>query len=145
GGRLLGALLIFLIGKWLAGRIANIAQRAVGRAGGDVVLAGFIRHLAFGLLLAVVLVASLDLVGVPSASMLAALGAAGLAIGLALQGSLANLASGVILIAFRPFRGGDYVDIADVGGTVDSIGLMFTTLVTPDNRVIVVPNGEVTK
>jgi small conductance mechanosensitive channel len=136
---------VFWVGKWFARRISNVAHRAVGRAGADAVLAGFIRNMAFGLLLAIVAVAALDLVGVPSASMLAALGAAGLAIGLALQGSLANLASGVILIAFRPFSGGDYVEIADVGGSVRSVGLLFTTLVTPDNREVVVPNGEITK
>jgi small conductance mechanosensitive channel len=102
------------------------------------------RNLVFGIGLAVVIVAALGVVGVPNASLLAVLGAAGLGIGLALKDSLANLASGVLLVLFRPFSAGDYVEIAGQGGNVSSIELMFTRLITPDNREVLVPNGEIT-
>jgi small conductance mechanosensitive channel len=143
GWRLLVALLIFLLGRWVAKRIARLASGAVQRAGGDPMLSGFIGTFAFGLALAVVIVAALDKLGVPSASLLAALGAAGLAIGLALQGSLANLASGLLLILTRPFKVGDFVELGGRSGTVDTVGLLFTRLVSGDNREITIPNREV--
>lgn len=143
GWRLLAALLIFLIGRWIAGRLSNLVERSVQRAAGDPMLAGFLRTFSFGLVLAVVVVAALDQLGVPSASLLAALGAAGLAIGLALQGSLSNLASGLLLILSRPFRVGDFVEVGGQSGGVDSIGLLFTRLVTGDNREVTIPNSQV--
>jgi len=143
GWRLLVALLIFLVGRWVAKRISLLVSGAVQRAGGDPMLSGFVGTFAFGLALAVVIVAALDKLGVPSASLLAALGAAGLAIGLALQGSLANLASGLLLILTRPFRVGDFVELGGRSGTVDKVGLLFTRLVSGDNREITVPNREV--
>ncbi len=141
--RILAALLIFLLGRWIARRLANLVQRSVQRAGGDPMLSGFLRTFSFGLMLAVVAVAALDQLGVPSASLLAALGAAGLAIGLALQGSLSNLASGLLLILSRPFRVGDFVEVGGQSGGVDSIGLLFTRLVTGDNREVTIPNSQV--
>lgn len=137
------ALAIFWIGRWLAGRLSALLGRTLQRAGSDAMLADFVRNIAFGLMLAVVVVAVLDQLGVPSASLLAALGAAGLAIGLALQGSLSNIASGVLLIVFRPFRAGDFVEVAGQGGTVESLGLLFTRLRTPDNRDVHIPNSQV--
>lgn len=144
GWRILAALLIFLIGRWVARRVAGLVERAVAHAGKDPMLSGFLRNFVFGLLLAVVAVAALDQLGVPSASLIAMLGAAGLAIGLALQGSLANLASGLLLILARPFRVGDFVEIGSRSGTVDALGLLFTRLASGDNREIVIPNREVT-
>lgn len=141
--RILAALLIFLLGRWIARRLSNVVQRSVQRAGGDPMLSGFLRTFSFGLMLAVVAVAALDQLGVPSASLLAALGAAGLAIGLALQGSLSNLASGLLLILSRPFRVGDFVEVGGQSGGVDSIGLLFTRLVTGDNREVTIPNSQV--
>lgn len=143
GWRLLVALLIFFIGRWIARRVSLLVRRALDRAGGDPMLSGFVGTFSFGLVLAVVIVAALDQLGVPSASLLAALGAAGLAIGLALQGSLANLASGLLLILTRPFRVGDFVEIGGQSGTVDSLGLLFTRLATGDNREVTIPNREV--
>ena len=142
-GRLLVALLILLLGWWLARRLAAGAQRVLLRGGADPLLGSFLRNLVFVLLLAIVVVGALDRVGVPTASLLAALGAAGLAIGLALQGSLSNLAAGVLLMVFRPFRVGQYVEVAGVGGTVQDVSLMHTRLLTPDNREVVLPNGKV--
>ncbi|MGB8635045.1 MAG: mechanosensitive ion channel family protein [Rhodanobacteraceae bacterium] len=137
------AILILLIGTWLAARLANFGRRALLRASVDDTLIGFLRNVIYGVLLALVVVAALQQAGVPSASLFAALGAAGLAIGLALQGSLSNLAWGVLLIATKPFKVGDFVEIGGVLGTVNQIGLMQTWLVLPDNREACMPNSKV--
>ncbi|MEP7044097.1 MAG: mechanosensitive ion channel domain-containing protein [Dokdonella sp.] len=142
-GQLLVAILILLIGWWLARRVAGAAQRVLTRGGADPLLGSFLRNLVFVLLIAIVIVGALDRIGVPTASLLAALGAAGLAIGLALQGSLSNLAAGVLLMVFRPFRVGQYVEVAGVGGTVQTVSLMHTILLTPDNRELILPNAKV--
>ena len=142
-GRLLAALLILLIGWWLARRIAAGLQRVLARGGADPLLGSFLRNLVFVLLLALVVVGALDRAGVPTASLLAALGAAGLAIGLALQGSLSNLAAGVLLMAFRPFRVGDSIEVGAVSGVVQNVSLMQTFLLTADNREVILPNAKV--
>ena len=143
GLNLLVALLILLVGIWLAGRLANFSQRALQRAAVDVTLAGFLRNLIYGALVAVLIVMALAKAGVPSAPLVAALGAGGLAVGLALQGSLSNLAWGVLLVVFRPFRVGDYVSAGGTEGTVQSINLMHTLLVMPDNREATLPNAKI--
>lgn len=143
GIQLLIALLILLLGSWLAARVANIVQRAMRRASMDAVLVGFLRNLIYGVLVAVLAVSALITAGVPSAPLVAALGASGLAIGLALQGSLSNLAWGVLLIVFRPFRAGDFVQAGGVEGTVETVSLMYTQLVLPDNREAIVPNAKI--
>lgn len=143
GLNLLLALLILLIGIWLAARLANFTQRAMQRAQVDVTLSGFLRRVIYGVLIAVLIVMALTTAGVSPAPLVAALGTAGLAIGLSLQGSLSNLAWGVLLIVFRPFRIGDYVTAGGMEGTVESINLMHTLIVLPDNREAIVPNGKV--
>ncbi|WP_426662224.1 mechanosensitive ion channel family protein [Rhodanobacter aciditrophus] len=143
GQRLLAALLILLIGAWAAARLANFTRRALHRAKVDDTLGGFLRNLLYGVLIAVLVAMALAALGVSPAPMVAALGTAGLAIGLALQGSLSNLAWGVLLIMFRPFRVGDYVTAGGIDGTVLSINLMHTVLVLPDNREAIVPNAKV--
>jgi small conductance mechanosensitive channel len=143
GLNVVGALVVMLIGLWIARRIANVAQGALGRAKLDSTLSGFLRNLIYGLLVAFIIVTALGVLGVPSAPMVAALGTAGLAVGLALQGSLSNLASGVLLIIFRPFGVGDLVNAAGVEGTVQSINLMHTQLLLADGREAFVPNGKI--
>lgn len=143
GLKVLGALVLLVVGTWVVRRVVNFSARALGRAKVDSTLIGFLRNLLFGVLIAVLVVMALGVIGVPSAPMVAALGTAGLAIGLALQGSLSNLAWGVLLIMFRPFRVGDFVTVAGVDGTVESINLMHTQLLLPDGREAVVPNGKV--
>ncbi|HEX7813571.1 mechanosensitive ion channel family protein [Dyella sp.] len=137
------ALVILVVGLWAAKRIVNFLGRAMTRASFDVTLVGFLRNLAHGGLVAMIIVAVLVKAGVPFAPMAAALGAASLAIGLSLQGSLSNLAWGVLLILFRPFRVGDFIHAGGIDGTVESISLMHTTLVMPDNREAVVPNAKI--
>jgi small conductance mechanosensitive channel len=143
GLRLAGALLVLLFGMWVARRLANFAQAALGRASFDSTLIGFLRNLIYGVLIALLVVTALGVLGVPSAPMVAALGTAGLAIGLALQGSLSNLAWGVLLVVFRPFRVGDYVTAGGTEGTVQSLNLMHTVLILPDNREAVLPNAKI--
>ena len=143
GLHLLAALLVLLVGIRLAAWVANMAQRALQRASIDITSIGFLRNLIYGALIAVLIVTALQIAGVPDAPLLAALGAGGLAIGLALQGSLSNLAWGVLLILFRPFRVGDFIHAGGIDGTVESINLMHTLLVMPDNREAVVPNAKI--
>ncbi|BCO30349.1 mechanosensitive ion channel protein [Thiohalobacter sp. COW1] len=137
------ALLIFFIGRWIAGKIVNISKRMMARGGMDSMLSNFLGNILYALLIAVVIIAALDHLGIQTTSLLAVLGAAGLAVGLALKDSLANFSSGVMLIVFRPFREGDYVEAGGVAGTVENVGIFATTMLTPDNREIIVPNGQI--
>jgi small conductance mechanosensitive channel len=143
GLNVLLALLILLVGLWLSARMANVVQRALHRASVDVTLVSFLRKVVYGLLIAVIVVIALNTAGMSTAPLVAALGAAGLAVGLALQGSLSNLAWGVLLVIFRPFRVGDFVTAGGIEGTVESINLMHTLLALPDGREAIVPNGKV--
>lgn len=140
---LLLALLILIVGIWVAARLANFSQRSLERASIDVTLSGFLRKIIYGGLVALIIVIAMTTVGISTAPLVAVLGAAGLAIGLALQGSLSNLAWGVLLVIFRPFRIGDFVTVGGIDGTVDSISLMHTTLFLPDGREAIMPNGKV--
>jgi len=137
------AIVMLLVGLWLSARVANFARRAMRRANVDETLSGFLRNLINGVLIALLIVMALQQAGVPSAPLVAALGAGGLAIGLALQGSLSNLAWGVLLIVFRPFRVGDFISAGGVDGTVEGISLMYTLVVLPDNREVAVPNAKI--
>ncbi|HYW91911.1 MAG TPA: mechanosensitive ion channel domain-containing protein [Gammaproteobacteria bacterium] len=142
GLHLLAAIVIFLVGLWLARLVIAGMRRLALTRGADATLTAFLMNLAYAAAVAVVVIAALDAIGINTTSLLAVLGAAGLAVGLALQGSLANFAAGVMLILFRPFRSGDYIEAAGVGGTVDDIRIFQTVLHTPDNRDVVVPNAQ---
>lgn len=137
------ALAIFIIGKFVVGILVNLAKKLMTKAKVDNILVNFIGSIISTVLLLFVVVAALDQLGVDTTSMIALIGAAGLAIGLALQGTLQNLASGVMLIIFRPFKDGDFIEAAGVAGVVEEIGIFSITMRTGDNREIIVPNGEV--
>ncbi len=137
------ALAIFIIGKFVVGIIVNIAKKIMGKAKVDNILIDFIASIVKTVLLLFVVIAALDQLGVDTTSMIALIGAAGLAIGLALQGTLQNLASGVMLIIFRPFSDGDFIEAAGVAGVVEQIGIFSITMRTGDNREVIVPNGEI--
>lgn len=143
GLRVLIALLIFVIGKWIAGFLIKRLLQVMERAHVDQTLAKFLTNIASAVLMIAVLIAAIDQMGIPITSFLAILGAAGLAIGLALHGSLSNFSSGVMLILFRPFKVGDFVDAGGVSGTIESIQIFNTMLKTPDNRQITVPNSQI--
>jgi small conductance mechanosensitive channel len=142
-GRIVAAILIFLIGRWVAKRIAAGVAKATERANVDPTLTKFLRSIIYMSLLVMVALAAVQQLGVEATSFFAILGAAGLAIGLALKDSLSNFSSGVMLVLFRPFKVGDYVDAGGVAGTVDSIKIFNTIMITPDNRVITVPNSQI--
>ena len=136
-------ILIFIIGLMLSKALTAGLRRLLGRIGLDNLLVNFVCSISYTLMMLMVIIAALDQLGVDTTSLIALLGAAGLAIGLALQGSLQNFASGVLLIVFRPFKTGDYVDIAGTSGTVREINIFSTTLNTPDNKETIVPNGAI--
>ncbi len=143
GLKLLGAIAIFIIGRWLAGAITSGVKKLLGRAQVDQTLVSFFGNVLYYLLLAVVIIAALGNLGVPTTSVVAMLGAATLAIGLALQDSLGNLAAGVMIILLRPYRLGDVVEINGEGGAVTNIQIFHTMLTTLDNKTIFIPNSDV--
>jgi small conductance mechanosensitive channel len=138
------ALVILVLGLWLAGRARHWLAAMFARRGWDPMLGSFLSSIAHILLAAVVVIAALGQVGIQTSSLIAVIGAAGLAIGLAMQSSLANFAAGVMIIAFRPFRVGDFIEAAGVAGTVEGIEIFHTLLVTADNKLVIVPNGSIT-
>jgi small conductance mechanosensitive channel len=143
GINIIFALLIFFIGKFLVGVITKLIKKLMGKAKMDGILVNFIGSIIRSVLLLFVVIAALDQLGVNTTSLIALIGAAGLAIGLALQGSLQNLASGVMLIVFRPFTDGDFVEAGGTMGVVEEIGIFTTKMRTGDNKEVIVPNGEI--
>ena len=140
-GKLTLAVLTLVVGWWLINRVTGRLQLLMEGRHVDRALTGFIGSLA-GILLKVLLMVSVaSMIGISTASFIAAIGAAGLAIGLALQGSLANFAGGVLILLFRPFRIGDWIEAQGQSGTVDSIQIFHTVLRTGDNRTVILPNG----
>ena len=144
GLKAVAAILILVVGWWLAKLISRGAARAMDRSSLDPTLVHFLRGAIYYLLLAIVAVIALTTVGIQTASFVALLGAAGLAVGLALEGSLGNFAAGVLIMLFRPFKIGDYVEAADREGRVERIHIFNTTLVTYDNETVIIPNSDVT-
>jgi small conductance mechanosensitive channel len=134
---------IFYFGRIVARILVKVLRKLMLRSDIDQMLINFACSIAGGVLLLVVVVAALDQLGVNTTSLIALIGAAGLAVGLALQGSLQNFAAGVMLIVFRPFKTGDYVEAAGVSGTVEAITIFTTVMRTGDNRSVIVPNGAV--
>ena len=144
GLQIIAAIAVFIIGRWLARRLTEFLERGLKRAGTDPTLVSFFRNIAYFGLLVLVIIAAVGQLGVQTTSFIAILGAAGLAVGLALQGSLANFAAGVLMIIFRPFKSGDFVEAAGTAGVVEEIQLFTTTMRTPDNKTIIIPNAQVT-
>ena len=143
GLNIIFALLIFIIGKFLVNVITNLVKKLMAKAKMDTILVNFISSIIKSVLLLFVVIASLNQLGVDTTSLIALIGAAGLAIGLALQGSLQNLASGVMLIVFRPFTAGDFVEAGGTMGIVEEIGIFTTMMRTGDNKEVIVPNGQI--
>jgi small conductance mechanosensitive channel len=137
------ALLIYIIGKWIAKRITAVVRKLMDVREVDPTLVIFLCNVTYAVLLIVIILAALDTLGLPVTSLVAVVGAAGLAVGLAMKDSLGNFASGVMLVMFRPFKKGDFVEVAGVAGSVNEIRIFSTTLTTPDNKRIIIPNGQV--
>jgi small conductance mechanosensitive channel len=141
---LLIAGVIYYVGKIAAHLITGIVRRGLQRAKVDAMLVSFLVNIVYAVLLVVVVMAALSQLGVETTSLAAVLAAAGFAVGMALQGSLGNLASGVMLIVFRPFKAGDFIEAAGTKGIVEEIEIFNTILRTPDNIRVIVPNGQIT-
>lgn len=137
------ALLIFLIGRIVIKIVSGLVGKALARTKLDIILIEFVQSLTQALLLIFVIVAALDQLGVNTTSLIAVLGAAGLAIGLALQGSLQNFAAGFMLLVFRPFKSGDFVEAAGTMGVIEKISIFSTIMRTGDNKEVIVPNGSI--
>lgn len=142
---ILMALLIFIIGKVIARKLTNLLAKMLRKVNGmDETLVKFLENIVYYILMIVVILTALSELGVQTTSFLAILGAAGLAIGLALKDSLGNFASGVMIILFKPFKVGDYVQAAGTAGTVSEVGIFSSVFTTPDNQKIIIPNGAIT-
>jgi len=143
GLKLVSAILIFLVGRWIVGMVVKAVRKALARTNMEDTLEKFLCNLLNGLLMVVVLIAAIGALGVQTTSLLAVLGAAGLAVGLALQGSLSNFASGVLIVAFRPYKVGDFIEAGGVAGTVKEVQIFTTIIHTGDNKKIIVPNSQI--
>jgi small conductance mechanosensitive channel len=141
---LLAAILIFVVGRWVAKWASVLAGRAMTRAHVEQILVTFVQHLCYFGLLAFVIIAALDQIGIKLTAAIAVLGAAALAVAFALQGSLSNFAAGILMVIFKPFKIGDYVTAAGVQGTVQEIQILNTVLNSPDNVRIIIPNAQIT-
>lgn len=137
------ALAIFYVGKFAVGLLVRAIGKAMQKQGIDKTLETFIRNLVQSSLLIVVVISAIGAVGIQTTSFIAIFAAAGLAVGLALQGSLSNFASGVLIILFRPYRVGNYIEAAGIAGTVEQVHILTTILKTGDNKQIIVPNSQV--
>jgi small conductance mechanosensitive channel len=137
------AIIIYIVGRIIVGIVVGLLGKVLARSKYDNMLVEFVQAVANAILMLFVIVASLDRLGVDTTSLVAILGAAGLAIGLSLQGSLQNFAAGVMLLVFRPFKAGDFVEAGGTSGTVKSISIFTTIMTTPDNKEIIVPNGKI--
>jgi len=142
GLRIIAALVILILGLWIAGKAGHLVRRALSRSRYvDPTLLNFFASLVKYTIITLTVIAVLDKFGIETTSLLAVLGAAGLAIGLALQGTLSHIAAGIMLLIFRPFRIGDHIELEKLEGTVDEITLFFTTMTTKDGVHMIVPNG----
>ena len=143
GPQLILAILVLIIGLWIVNRVVRLMGAAMERSNTEPTLAKFLCNLSSVGLKALLLISVASMIGIETTSFIAVLGAAGLAVGLALQGSLSNFAGGVLVLMFRPYKVGDVIDAQGVMGTVNEIQIFNTILKTPDNKVIIVPNGAI--
>ncbi|MBU2979436.1 mechanosensitive ion channel domain-containing protein [Alteromonas sp. C1M14] len=137
------ALAIFIVGRIVVGILLSVFRRVMVKSKYDQMLVDFLESIISAILMLFVIVASLNQLGVDTTSLVAILGAAGLAIGLSLQDSLKNFAAGVMLLVFKPFKAGNFVEAAGTAGSVNKIGIFTTTMTTPDNKEIIIPNGAI--
>ena len=142
GLNVLAAIGIFIVGRIVAGWVRKFLRRLMKKRGTDQTLVGFICNLTYAGMMAFVIIAAVSKLGVQTASFVAVLASAGLAIGLALQGSLSNFASGVLMVIFKPFKAGDYIEGAGAAGMVEEISIFTTVLKTIDNKKVIVPNAK---
>lgn len=143
GLKIIAAIIIFLVGRWIAKIIKAMIGKSLKKKNADPTLSSFICDLTYIVLITFIILAALSQLGIQTTSFIAVIGAAGLAIGLALQGSLANFAAGFLMIIFRPFKAGDYIEGAGASGIVEHISIFTTQLKTLDNKTIIIPNAKI--
>ena len=143
GTKIALAVLIFVVGRIVARMVSNLIEKSLVKSKVEPTVSSFVKNLVYGGLYAFVIIAMLSQIGIQTASFVAIIGAAGLAVGLALQGSLSNFAAGVLMVLFKPCKVGDFIDAAGVSGSVDEITIFCTRLTTPDNKIIIVPNAAI--
>ncbi|MBN2143113.1 MAG: mechanosensitive ion channel [Candidatus Aureabacteria bacterium] len=144
GMNVIGAILIIFLGRWVSLLLTNLIGKIMGKSKVDQILISFIKNLVYYGLMTVLVIAALNKLGIQTASFIAVVGAAGLAIGMALQGSLSNFASGVLIVIFRPFNIGDKIEVAGVTGIVQEIQIFNTILKSAENKRIILPNSKIT-
>jgi len=144
GLKVVAAIVILLIGRFAAASVRSLTKRLLQKGHVDDILVSFVSSLCYVGIMAFVVITAMGQLGVQTTSFVAMLGAAGLAIGLALQGSLANFAAGILMIVFKPFKLGDYIEGGGMAGTVEHMGIFTTELLSPDNKKIIIPNGKLT-
>ena len=137
------ALIIFIIGKWIVGKIVKIADGMMLRSRLDETMARFLSNILYGVLLVLVIMAALSEIGVNTTSVVAILGGATVAIGISLKDQLSNFAAGVVIVVFRPFSRGDYIEVNDTKGTVEIINILHTRLITTNNHELIIPNSKI--
>jgi len=143
GIKIIGAIAVFIIGKWIAQLLTKAFRKMLEKSNTDVTLVKFLGDLVYFGLLVLVIIAALGTLGVNTTSFAAIIGAAGLAVGLALQANFSNFGAGVVILFLRPFKVGDFVEAGGATGSVDAIGIFNTTIKTGDNRIIIVPNSNI--
>lgn len=143
GIKIVLAILIYVVGKIVVKILVNVFGKVMAKSKYDDMLVDFLKTIINAMLMIFVIIAALDQLGVNTTSLAAILAAAGLAIGLSLQGSLSNFAAGVMLLVFRPFKAGDFVDAGGASGTVKSVGIFTSMMTTPDNKEVIIPNGAI--
>jgi small conductance mechanosensitive channel len=144
GLRVIAAIAIFVIGRWIAKIFKSVIKKVMTKRNVDETVGAFVRNFTYYALLTFFALAAINQLGVQTTSFIAIVGAAGLAVGLALQGSLSNFASGFLLIIFRPFKIGDFIEVAGTAGKVEKIQIFTTQLLSPDNKTIIIPNARIT-
>jgi small conductance mechanosensitive channel len=144
GLKVIAAIVVFIVGRLIAKGLTNFTEKVMTKKEVDPTIVSFVGNMTYVALLVFVVLAALGQLGVQTTSFIAVIGAAGLAIGLALQGSLSNFAAGFLMIIFRPFKVGDFIEGAGVSGTVEMIQLFTTQLQTPDNKTVIIPNSSMT-
>jgi len=142
GLKVIAALVVFVVGRWIARGVKKLTAKILTKKNVDPTAVSFVEHLVYIGLITFVIIAALAQLGIQTTSFIAVIGAAGLAIGLALQGSLANFAAGFLMIIFKPFKAGDYIDGGGAAGTVEKIEVFTTQLKTVDNKVVIIPNAK---
>ena len=142
--KIIAAIAIFFVGQFIAKVIRKIVIKLLNKRGVDAAVVSFVASLAYALVFMVAIIAAISHLGFNTTSLIAIMGAAGLAIGLALQGSLSNFASGVLIISLRPFKSGDFIEVSGIAGIVEEILIFSTTLRTGDNKSVIIPNGSIT-